>query len=315
MTPTLDTLEKHRLGGQEQWLTVRGDAAKPLLLFLHGGPGSAEIGTARAHQRGLGKHFLVINWDQRGAGKSTRSGPPPESVAQLVADTLELTVYLLERFRQRKLYLVGHSWGSALGLLAAAARPDLYHAFVGSGQLVHSAEGEQLSYAYTLQRARVAHNRVALGQLERSNPPYGNDVDKLLTQRAWLLWFGGFFYRRSRALRYALELVSSHDYTLRDKRDYLRGSRGSLRALWPEVERLNLFEQVPALHVPLYFCVGRHDHTTPSELVRRYHDAVRAPCKELHWFEASGHFPHLEERERFLQILLHAKSRTEKTAE
>ena len=292
MTSTLDSLEQLRLGGQEQWLTVRGDVAKPLLLFLHGGPGSAEIGTARAHQQGFEKHFLVVNWDQRGAGKSTRSGPPPESVAQLVADTLELTAYLLERFRRRKLYLVGHSWGSTLGLLAAA-RPELYHAFIGSGQLVHSAEGERLSYAYTLQRARAANNRAAVRQLGRFSPPYGSDVDKLLTQRAWLLWFGGFFYQRNRGLRYALELLSSHDYTLQDKRDYLRGSRGSLRALWPEVEKLDLFEQTPVLHVPLYFCLGRHDHTTPSELVRRYHDAVRAPYKELHWFEASGHFPHL----------------------
>ena len=170
---------------------MRGDVANPLLLFLHGGPGSAEIGTARAHQRGLEQHFLVVNWDQRGAGKSTRSGPPPD-VAQLVADTLELTTYLLERFRRRKLYLVGHSWGSTLGLLAAA-RPELYHAFIGSGQLVHSAEGERLSYAYTLQRARAANNRAAVRQLGRFSPPYGSDVDKLLTQRAWLFWFGGFF--------------------------------------------------------------------------------------------------------------------------
>lgn len=230
-------------------------------------------------------------------------------------DTLELTTYLLERFRRPKLYLVGHSWSSALGLLAAATRPDLYHAFVGSGQLVHSAEGERLSHAYTLQRARAANNRTAVWQLERFSPPYGNDADKLLTQRAWLLWFGGFFYQRNRSLRYALELLRSSDYTLRDKRDYLRGSRGSLRALWPEVEKLNLFEQVPALHVPLYFRLGRHDHTTPSELVRQCHDAVRAPYKELHWFEASGHLPHLEEKEKFLQILLRAKSQAEKAAE
>ena len=295
-------LEPLTLGGVTQWIMLRGQPTSPLLLFLHGGPGSAEIGVAAHYQRRWERHFLVVNWDQHGAGKSCAAGVPL-SLNTLVTDTAELSQYLLERFEQPHLTLVGHSWGGTLALLVGARNPELFNKVVVVAPNVHGAENERLSYAHTLERARATQNRLALAHLTRlGSPPYSS-ADKLLQQRAWLTWFGGFFRSRRDALRYALRLVTSPDYTPVDKLNYLRGSGRSLQALAPEVESLNLFEAVPRLEVPALFCLGRHDYTTPSSLAEHYYNELNAPEKHLVWFERSAHFPHLEEGERFLEGL------------
>lgn len=257
------------LGGVLQWLSVRGDIRNPLLLWLHGGPGSADIATAGICSRLLREHFLVVHWDQRGAGKS-RLGSAPLTAEQLITDAQELIAWLLKRFRHPKLYLVGHSWGSALGLLVSCRSPDLVHAFAGVGQLVHGIDNERLSFEMALRLARYANNRRAERQLRRNRPPYGKDVAALLTQRAWLLWLGGFFHRRATAVPYVLRLLTSGAYTPQDKLFYQSNLHVSLRRLWPDVERLDLFTSVPRVTVPVLFCLGQYDAVTPPELAVAY---------------------------------------------
>ena len=301
-------LEQLGLGGVEQWLLLRGNEQRPILLVLHGGPGSADIATASRYQRDLEKHFLVANWDQRGAGKSHSSGVL--SVEQLISDATELIKLLLARFGRQNLYLLGHSWGSALGLLVAHRSPELVCGFVGVGQLVDGTENERLSFRYVQQRARQTGNQLALAQLRRHAPPYGNNVQALLTQRAWLYLSRGFFYSRVVALRYALAFVTSTTYSLPDKLGYSRHLRTSLRQLWPEVERINLFRDVPSVAVPVLFCLGKYDVTTPSALAARYFELLVAPSKQLVWFDASAHCPNLEEPRKFAAVVAEWVRRT-----
>ena len=301
-------LEQLGLGGVKQWLLLRGNEQRPILLVLHGGPGSADIATASRYQRDLENHFLVVNWDQRGAGKSYGGGVL--SVEQLISDATELIKLLLTRFGRQNLYLLGHSWGSALGLLVAHRSPKLVCGFVGVGQLVDGTENERLSFRYVQQRARQTGNQLALAQLRRHAPPYGNNVRALLTQRAWLYLSRGFFYSRVAALRYALVFLTSTTYSLPDKLGYSRHLRTSLRQLWPEVERINLFRDVPGVAVPVLFCLGKYDVTTPSALAARYFELLVAPSKQLVWFDASAHCPNLEEPRKFAAVVAEWVRRT-----
>ena len=244
---------------------------------------------------------MVVNWDQRGAGKSRDHGVL--SVEQLVSDTTELINLLLARFGRQNLYLLGHSWGSALGLLVTHRSPELVRGFIGVGQLVDGAENERLSFRHVREYARRTNNRLALWHLRRHAPPYGCDVRALLAQRTWLYLSRGFFYSRVAALRYVLAFLTSTTYNLPDKLGYSRHLRTSLRQLWPEVEALNLSRDVPGVEVPVLFCFGKYDMTTPSALAVRYFGALVAPSKQLVWFDASAHCPNLEEPRKFASVV------------
>lgn len=300
--------EQVKLGGTKQWILLRGRPERPLLLVLHGGPGSADIATASRYQRDLEKHFWVVNGDQRGAGKSGYRDTYL-SVEQLIADATELIRLLLARFGQQKVILLGHSWGSALGLLVTHRHPELVAAYVGVGQLVDAHENERLSYEYVQGRARRLKGRLA-SHLRLNAPPYGGDVGSLLRQRTWLYLFGGLFSSRRARFRYALAFLSSKTYSLRDKLSYSRHLRRSLRELWPEVEAINLFRDVLNIEVPVLFCLGEHDMTTPSVLAGHYFVMLTAPSKQLTWFSKSAHCPHLEEPRKFAETILDWVGRT-----
>jgi pimeloyl-ACP methyl ester carboxylesterase len=303
-------LREVRVGGSEQWIHVRGaDARNPVVLFLHGGPGTSQL-TANARNTGaLEDAFMLVDWDQRGAGKSYAAGLLPGSmtIEQFVADTLELTQQLLGWFDQPRLVLVGHSWGSAIGALAVAARPDLFSCYVGIGQVSSMIEGEAISYRWTLQEARRRRDRRAIRALERIGaPPFQGDLRKsTITQRRYLARFGGEVHgRRTGAMGLVLRsLVFSREYTLRDRANYFPGIFNSMERLWPELLTVNLFEQVPRLAVPVFFMEGRHDWEVPAVLSARYYEALHAPAKQLVWFERSGHLPNSEERELFNERL------------
>ena len=162
------------INGIKQWLLIRGvDKSKPVLLFVHGGPGTGHIAIMRNYQKELEKQFVVVQWDQRGAGLSGMEPVPDETYTkeQFIADGLEVTRYLRDRFKQEKIFLVGHSWGSGLGYMLAIRHPEYYRAFAGLGQM--SKDGERLAYEETLKVAREANNQEAVKELlELGAPPY-----------------------------------------------------------------------------------------------------------------------------------------------
>jgi pimeloyl-ACP methyl ester carboxylesterase len=175
------TLEQIRLGGVSQWILIRGNSVEnPLLLKLHGGPGQAEMATVRFN-RLLEKDFIVVEWDQRGAGKSAQAIDPERAmnIAQLVEDTHELTQFLLKRFHRKNLILVGSSWGSVIGIETVKKYPDEYRAFVSTGQIANFTQGMDVGYRFLVAEAQKRNDTKALNQLAKIGPsPYrGDDGD------------------------------------------------------------------------------------------------------------------------------------------
>ncbi len=304
---SIAALEEVTLGGVKQALLVRGqNVANPVLLYLHGGPGTSELGMVRAYNvPTLEKHFTVVVWDQRGAGKSFAALEPVAgmNIEQFISDTHELSLLLCRRFGQKKIYLVGHSWGSALGALTVQRHPELYHAYVGVGQVVNMQESERISYDWTLAQAQKAHDSRSLAKLEKIGaPPYTGDVrSKVVTQRSILGKYGGEVYGNPHGGLFVLLrcLLMASEYSWPDRVNVFRGIFASMRLLWPQILSINLMDQAPELKVPVYFLEGRHDYESPSVLAERYYEALEAPRKTLVWFERSAHFINTEEAEAF----------------
>jgi pimeloyl-ACP methyl ester carboxylesterase len=301
------TLEPMMLGGVPQWVLARGRTADaPLLLKLHGGPGQAEMATAGLNGL-LEADFVVIEWDQRGAGKSAASIEPAEAMTldQLVADTVELTEYLTERFSQRQLIVVGHSWGSILGLMAVQRRPDLYSAFVSTGLIADFAAGQQAAYRYLLAESQRRNNDKALTELTAlGGPPYpGTDgMAKWGRCARWLGEFGAIWHSPDKFDRVGW-MLSSAEYSWPEKLRFTRAAARSFGLLYPGLLSASLTETVPGVEVPVFFAHGRHDQLAPVEVAERYFSDLTAPAKKWVLFENSAHFPQWEEKERFHQLL------------
>jgi pimeloyl-ACP methyl ester carboxylesterase len=264
----------------------------------------------RHNTQPIEKHFTVVNWDQRGAGKSygAASDRSRMHMDQFVSDIVELTEYLERRFNKKQITLVGHSWGSAIGLLAVSKRPDLFNGYVGIGQVSDMAESERISYDWTLEQAQAANDRASIARLKEIGPPpyTGAWRPKFMTQRKILGAYGGEYYGSARGAFGVVikSLVFSTEYTLVDRINFFRGIFDSVDLLFPELLEVNLFDQVPQLDVPVWFMLGRHDYEVPSVLSERYFDALRCPAKALFWFEDSSHLPNTEERELFNRTLV-----------
>lgn len=306
------SLERVTLGGVEQSILIRGcNVANPVLLYLHGGPGTSELGMLRTYNMpALEQRYTVVVWDQRGAAKSFAALEPSSgmTIEQLVSDAVELVELLCRRFDQEKVFLVGHSWGSVLGVLTAKRCPSRLHAFVGVGQVVDMLEGERLSYDWTMEQARKAGDTRSIAKLERIGaPPYAEPLrPKVVTQRAILGRYGGEVHGNPRGGMFIVLacLLRTREYGWLDRLNFFRGVFASMDLLWPQLMTINLFEQAPTLEVPVYFLEGRHDMEAPSALAERYFRALVAPRKKLIWFERSAHFVNTEEPDTFNRFFL-----------
>jgi len=302
------SLEPVTLNGTEQWVLLRSqNVTAPVVLFVHGGPGTSQLSLMRRELGRLERHFTVVNWDQRLAGKSFAAGADRSRlhVDQYVDDLLELARKLADRFAQPRILLAGHSWGSAISMLALRRRPDLFWAYVGIGQASRMLESERLSYAWTVDQARHLGERGALKTLARIGPPPYQRRAHFLTQRSLMSRYGGeiFGSHIGATARVLGNALFGSEYGLLDRLNFFRGISRSLEALLPELYRIDLFTQVPEVAVPVFFCLGRHDHEVPSELAARYFDALVAPKKKLVWFERSAHMPNTEEPEKFCDLM------------
>jgi pimeloyl-ACP methyl ester carboxylesterase len=308
---SIASLEKVNLGGQEQWILIRGvDITKPVILFLHGGPGTANMCLLRKYTDELEQHFIVVTWDQRGAGKSYQAINPHSAMTidRFVLDTGELTQLLCHRFDRQKIFLVGHSWGSLIGILSIQKYPNSYHAYIGIGQIVNMQENEQISYDWTLAQATKAEDKRAIRTLtEIGNPPYAGDWQKkLMTQRRLLGKYGGELYGSSNGAFPLVfsSLISANEYNLLDKVNFFKGIFASNHLLWQELLTINLKKQELSFKVPVYFALGRYDYEAPSIIAEQYFQIIEAPKKEIIWFENSAHLANIEENEKFDDLLI-----------
>lgn len=314
---SIAVIQKIELGGINQFIMLRGkNINNPILLFLHGGPGYSQISFARRYQRELEESFIVVNWDQRGSGMSYSHDIPKESMNrdQFIEDTHELIEYLCKKYNKEKVYLVGHSWGSELGMYVIDRYPDKIAAFIGVGQLVHGAMNESLSYDYVLDKAQKENNKRAIADLQRiGKPPYKNIVSDMIVQRKWLKKYGGAEKKINTLKDIVVASFFSPEYRGIDGIKLALGSKFSADTMFSStLEKVDIISDIPIVKVPVYFCVGKYDHNTPSELTKKYYEQLVAPEKELIWFEESAHFPHFEEPKKFSEIMLGIKEKLEK---
>lgn len=311
----IQLLETWTIGGIEQKISIRGrNKSNPAIVFLHGGPGSAQIGLMRAFDRELEKHFTVVHWDQRGSGLTFSFFTPAESFSkeQFLSDAHEVILKTRERLGQDRVFLVGHSWGSYLGTSTASRYPELLHAYIGIGQLVNALENENESLNFVLAEARKPGNEAALKELEAiGRPPY-QSFQALGTERQWLGEFGGaMFYGEHRKDAYSYLgsiLWRSPEYSVMDQVYYFAGIARTLNLFMPNFYTLDLYTEAPEIKVPVYFLHGRHDYNTPGSLMIKYQAKLKAPSKKVIWFEQSAHAPNFEEPAAFAEAMAAIKA-------
>lgn len=303
-------LEPVQLGGTRQWLLIRGeDRHAPVLLFLHGGPGTPYMGFAHSFQKELEKYFVVVQWDQRGSGKSL-PGTPRESITvkQFEADTHELVLALCERFSTERIYLAGHSWGAYLGLTEARRHPDNLRAFIGIGQLIDLVRQETLSHEYLLEEAARRQRRKALAALERIGyPPYQEAAHDLGVKYSWMWKFGCMLSGRRGPSPLVRAMLLARTYSLHDMARFVRGSSFTLEELarneGENFWKLRAPDPAEPFEVPIFFIMGTRDRVTPMSLVAEYADTLTAPMKAIYPLEGAGHFAFLEDQPGFVRAM------------
>lgn len=302
-------LRQVTLNGRKEWISIRGyNKNKPILLFLAGGPGGSQMAAVRHDLAELEKHFVVVNWDQPGSGKSYSSVTKEELVPDIyVEDGYELTKYLCEEFNQEKIYLVGESWGSALGIFMVDKSPELYYAFIGTGQMVDFAQTEVLDYQKALEIAQEYKDEEKIMKLQANGiPPYIGD--NITWKSAEYLTYLSDYMSQNPDIQNGgyntfRDLFSS-EYGILDKINYLRGVAVTFSHVYQQLYNIDLRTDYPKIDVPVYFFLGRHDINAPTELAEDYFDLLEAPEKKIVWFEHSGHNPWINESDAFVGELV-----------
>ena len=296
------------INGVQQGMFIKGrNTRNPVLLYLHGG--MPDYFLTEHSPTGLDEDFTVVWWEQRGSGLSYRADTPPESVnpEQLVSDTVAVTNYLRKRFGQKKIYLMGHSGGTFIGIQTAALAPELYHAYIAVAQMSNQLESEKLAYVYMLQRFRDDKNTQMVRQLEEA--PVGHTVPlpaaylKVRDVAMHQLGVGTTHDMKSIVTGLLLPSLLNREYTLGEKINMWRGKILSGSRLWNTQLSTDLTKKATRLKIPVYFFHGAHDYTVSYPLARSYYQRLEAPVKGFYTFKKSAHSPLFEEPERTREIM------------
>jgi len=297
-----------QIGGIEQWITINGDDRNnPVVLFLHGGPGNVSSPLADAMFAGWGKDFTVVQWDQRGAGRTySKTGPsiePTMTMDRMIQDGIEVAEYLRDHLHKKKLVLTGGSWGSVLGVHMVKTRPDLFYAYVGVAQIV-SPDDWAAGYGRTLKLARQARDRNAITELEAIGPPPWDHIRKLGTWSRWTRVF------ESRAAGPAIELKPADEYASEAERrqaneaaDFSQVHFFGLDMRGP-LATLNLPALGNEFQVPVFILQGEADLKAFPEVTRAYFNRIRAPMKKYYLVRRSGHEPSAAMMQQWLKVLI-----------
>lgn len=299
-------MEQVPINGVSQSLWFRGvSTANPALVVLHGGPGASESALFRHYNSELERHFLVVYWEQRGAGRSYHPGIPPElmTIRQFVDDLREVVALVKRRFGQERVVLLGHSWGTVVGALYAHEHPEDVAAYVGVAQVVDVAEGGRLAYRFARREADRRGDRAAVRDLRMIGPP-PHTVAETLALGRYVERFGGVFRADMDTGTLICAALRADEANLTDLILFGQGNRFSLEQLWPEFSRLDLDGRLLRFEVPIFFLEGRYDWNVPAVLAERYFKKLRAPYKRLVWFSWSAHNPPFEQPEVFNQIII-----------
>lgn len=298
------------INGVEQGMFIKGkDKTKPVLLFLHGGPGMPEYAISREYPLVLEDHFVVCWWEQRGAGLSYYPEMLPEALTfdQLIADVIEVSNYLRKRFNEDKIYLMAHSGGTFIGIQAAARAPELFHAYLAMAQITNQFESEKLAYKYMVERFTQLGAQKMLRKFRKYPVDKINTPDYYVMRDAPMHRLG---IGTTRAMKSVISgvfwpVMLNKEYTLAEKINIWRGKAFTTKTvgLWNKLVQTDLTKKVEKLDIPVYFFHGKHDYTTNYQLAKDYFEKLQSPVKRFYTFEQSAHSPLFEEPEKMKFIL------------
>jgi len=301
---SISTLEQVEINGTGHEVMIRGvDKRNPIVIIVHGGPGCSEIPYVRKYQDLLEKNYTIVHYDQRGSGKSFHFFEDYSNLTTdvLVDDLLALTDYVTAKFGQKKVLLIGHSFGTYIGMKAAAKAPDKFAAYIGIGQVADTVQSELDSLHYVIEQAKLADNRKDVERLEllRGLIEKGEET----TPRSIIRKYGGAARLIDDNMDYYKGFLFQPEYNLLDVVRYLRGITVSQKMLLAEEANNNIVDVVKKLDIPCYFVMGKYDYMTSVNAAKQYFDMMQAPVKDFVLFEKSAHYPQFEEKELFAEWL------------
>ncbi|WP_284035526.1 alpha/beta hydrolase [Neobacillus sp. 114] len=294
-----------KIGGIDQWITIRGENRNnPVLLLIHGGPAST-YSIFSPLLRSWEKHFIVVQWDQRGAGKTFgkngKEGSGAITFDRLAEDGIEIAEYLRDNLGHQKVILIGSSVGSLIGIMMAKLRPDLFYAYVGTDQ--NAPDSQNLVYTLTVNALRGAGIMRGVQLLEKM----GADQSK---------WSRKDFDKKNRLIVKTIKdvpnmitdlilpsMLSSPEHKIRDMMDIFKGMSYSLDHLFNELINFD-FKKYSKFELPVFIFHGDHDIITPTELARAYYDEIEAPQKEFVLIKNAGHLACFARPNQFLEELI-----------
>jgi len=294
------------IGGIDQWITIRGeDRANPVLLFMHGGPGDVTNPWAFAFFAPWEQYFTVVQWDQRGAGRTLRKNgraiAPTMTIARMAQDGVELAEYLRSHLHKQKIIVVAHSFGSMIALQMIRSKPELFYAYVGTGQVADSTRNYSAAYDALLRKAQAAGNQEALDELRRVGPPPYKSGEGYRVQRKWSNRFEGadqFLYGTIG------QMLVAPGNSVQDFIDDEAGQMLSGETLVDQTTSLKPQDFGLKFAIPIFFFQGAEDFTSPTELARQYLASIQAPKKEFVAIPGGGHFAMFIRSAEFLDLLV-----------
>lgn len=305
----VSSLRPCRIGGSDQWLLIRGENTNhPVLLYLAGGPGLSELAWLRTYNSDLEKRFIVVNWDQRGAGKSYEAFHGTNlSFQTYLSDTLEVIDLLRKEFHRDKIYLAGHGFGSLLGIYTARDHPEKIEAYIGIGQMVAPAENDRLSYREILSQARKSGETNAVKELETIGmPPYSgsNLNESYAVLNGWINRLNiSRPYTNDYLTNWMRTVIIAPEYSSSDRRNFWKGYFRVFSVIYPQLNRIDIRKDVRRVDVPVYLISGKYDSSADPELTRSFFNSLKAPVKKFVVFDRSGSSPQYEENARFQEFM------------
>jgi proline iminopeptidase len=311
---SIATLEQVHLPGGDQWISIRGHSKdNPVLLYLHGGPGQSGMPFTRFLYSDIAEDFVVVDWDQRGNGKSLAAIDPTSTYTldSIVADAAQLSRELAERFGERKIYLAGTSWGTTLGVLAVQRHPELFYAFIGGGQMVSQRETDRRIYRDLMAQAQRTGDTAVVDTLREFGPPPYEDV-----------YGNAYVMQQYEALEPDYSLIPAvekigeehfsemgpwgvfgREYNLVEKVNVMRGLMETFAVVYPQLQQIDFRRDVKRLDVPVYIFRGTSELAARDDLAVEWFNALQAPRKHMYRLDHAGHAVLTERPDRLRAVL------------
>jgi len=297
------------INGLDQWISVRGDKSKPLILILHGGPGTPCMSLFRKKSEHLLDDFLVATFDQRGTGRSHYKNIDVSTltVAQIVKDIHAVTEYLKKEYSKDKIYLMGHSFGATVGLQASYERPQDYHAYLGVSQFINTTKNEQVCYDMVKEIAEQKGNKKDLAMLEAIGTPvdgfYKGGLKHTVKVKQLVDKYKGSVHCGSGNAEILLSILFSREYGLHRFPNAIAGINTSLTHIGNDLKGIEYDVSIKEMKIPVYFFSGKYDMLTPQSILHDFYKNLKAPKKELYTFENSAHNLLWEETDKFAELV------------